>query len=191
MTADALGSAADDLLRVVWTEIPIPRRTGLTAGRFEDLVSGGDVPVPEVVVFTARPDSSENRLDPPDPLAQTRTLTAQTLQAVQTWLTGERFTDSTLVVRTGTGVAAAGVSGLMRSVQSEHPGRFILVESDDDALTLDQLAATVGLDGPRLRVCDGRFEVPRLARANTPESSPLTIPDSRGWLLEQSRRVGP
>ncbi|CDR13571.1 Beta-ketoacyl synthase [Streptomyces iranensis] len=187
MTADALGSAADDLLRVVWTEIPIPRRTGLTAGRFEDLVSGGDVPVPEVVVFTARPDSSENRLDPPDPLAQTRTLTAQTLQAVQTWLTGERFTDSTLVVRTGTGVAAAGVSGLMRSVQSEHPGRFILVESDDDALTLDQLAATVGLDGPRLRVCDGRFEVPRLARANTPESSPLTIPDSRGWLLEQSR----
>nr|WP_209469123.1 type I polyketide synthase [Streptomyces iranensis] len=187
VTADALGSAADDLLRVVWTEIPIPRRTGLTAGRFEDLVSGGDVPVPEVVVFTARPDSSENRLDPPDPLAQTRTLTAQTLQAVQTWLTGERFTDSTLVVRTGTGVAAAGVSGLMRSVQSEHPGRFILVESDDDALTLDQLAATVGLDGPRLRVCDGRFEVPRLARANTPESSPLTIPDSRGWLLEQSR----
>ncbi|WP_209469163.1 type I polyketide synthase, partial [Streptomyces iranensis] len=187
VTADALGSAADDLLALTWTEIPVPQETGLTVGRFEDLVSGGDVPVPEVVVFTARPDSSENPLDPLDPLAQTRTLTAQALQAVQTWLGGERFIDSTLVVRTGTGVAAAGVSGLMRSVQSEHPGRFILVESDDDALTLDQLAATVGLDEPRLRVCDGRFEVPRLARANTPESSPLTIPDSRGWLLEQPR----
>ncbi|WP_428849397.1 SDR family NAD(P)-dependent oxidoreductase, partial [Streptomyces lycopersici] len=190
VTADALGSAADDLLALTWTEIPAPQESGLTVGRFEDLVSGGDVPVPEVVVCTALPDSSENRLDPLDPLdplAQTRTLTAQVLQAVQTWLAGERFTDSTLVVRTGTGLAAAGVSGLMRSVQSEHPGRFVLVESDDDTLTPDQLAATIGLDEPRLRVCDGRFEVPRLARANAPESSPLTIPDSRAWLLEQPR----
>ncbi|XBQ38175.1 SDR family NAD(P)-dependent oxidoreductase [Streptomyces rapamycinicus] len=182
VTADALGSAADDLLRVVWTEIPIPQQTGLTTGRFEDLVDA-DVPVPEVVVYTARPDTDGS----PDPLAQTRTLTAQVLQAVQAWLAGERFTDSTLVVRTGTGLAAAAVSGLMRSVQSEHPGRFVLVEGDDDTLTPDQLAATAGLDEPRLRVCDGRFEVPRLARANTPESSPLTIPDDRAWLLEQPR----
>ncbi|MBB4789330.1 type I polyketide synthase [Streptomyces rapamycinicus] len=187
VTADALGSAADELLALTWMEIPAPQGTGLTVGRFEDLVSGGDVPVPEVVVFTALPGSSETPLDPLDPLAQTRTLTAQVLQAVQAWLAGEGFTNSTLVVRTGTGLAAAGVSGLMRSVQSEHPGRFVLVECDDDTLTPDQLAATVGLDEPRLRVCDGRFEVPRLARANTPESSPLTIPDSRAWLLEQPR----
>ncbi|GAA3657696.1 type I polyketide synthase [Streptomyces iranensis] len=182
VTADALGSAADDLLTVIWTEIPTPRQTDLSVARFEDLADG-DVPVPEVVVFTALPDSSESPLDP---LAQTRMLTAHVLQAVQEWLAGERFTDSTLVVRIGTGLAAAAVSGLMRSAQSEHPGRFVLVESDD-SLTLQQLAASVGLDEPRLRVSDGRLEVPRLARTNTPDSSPLTIPDSRGWLLEQSR----
>ncbi|WP_345660027.1 SDR family NAD(P)-dependent oxidoreductase, partial [Streptomyces iranensis] len=152
---------ADDLLTLTWTEIPAPQQTGQTVSRFEDLASGGDVPVPEVVVFTALPDSSENS---PDPLAQTRMLTAQVLQTVQEWLAGERFSDSTLVVRTGTGLAAAAVSGLMRSAQSEHPGRFILVESDDDSLTPDQLAATVGLDEPRLRISDGRYEVPRLTR---------------------------
>ncbi|AGP59517.1 hypothetical protein M271_40690, partial [Streptomyces rapamycinicus NRRL 5491] len=193
VTADTLGSTTDDLLTLTWTEIPAPQETSLTMGRYEDLADG-NMPVPDVVVFTALPNSSENPLgppaplDPPDPLAQTRTLTAQVLQTVQTWLAGERFTDSTLVVRTGTGLAAAAVSGLMRSAQSEHPGRFILVESDDDTLTLRQLAATVGLDEPRLRINDGRYEAARLARTNTtPEDTPLTIPDSRAWLLEQPR----
>uniref|UniRef100_UPI00293E9497 type I polyketide synthase n=1 Tax=Streptomyces lycopersici TaxID=2974589 RepID=UPI00293E9497 len=152
-----------------WTEIPAPQESGLTVGRFEDLVSEGDVLVPEVVVFTALPDSSES---PPNPLEQTRVLTAQVLQTVQAWLGGDRFADSTLVVRTGTGLAAAAVSGLMRSAQSEHPGRFVLVESDDDTLTLDQLAASVGLDEPRLRICGGRFEVPRLTRTHAAEPEP-------------------
>ncbi|WP_428849398.1 SDR family NAD(P)-dependent oxidoreductase, partial [Streptomyces lycopersici] len=155
-------ASTDDLLTLTWTEIPTPQQTDLAVARFEDLVPGGDVPVPEAVVFTALPGNG-------DPLEQSRTLTAQVLQAVQTWLAGDRFTDSTLVVRTGTGLATAAVSGLMRSAQSEHPGRFVLVESDDDALALDQLAATVGLDEPRLRINDGRFEVPRLTRTHAAE----------------------
>ncbi|WP_262706379.1 MULTISPECIES: type I polyketide synthase, partial [Streptomyces] len=172
VTADTLGSTTDDLLALTWKEIPAPQETSLATGRFEDLADG-DAPVPEVVVFTALPDSGEN------PLVQTRTLAAQVLRAVQTWLAGDRFADSTLVVRTGTGLAAAAVSGLMRSAQSEHPGRFVLVESDDDALTLDQVAATVGLDEPRLRVSGGRFEVPRLTRTHTagPEAERVWDPD--------------
>nr|CAA60462.1 polyketide synthase [Streptomyces rapamycinicus NRRL 5491] len=170
-------TSTDDLLTLTWAEIPAPQETGLTVGRFEDLVSDADVPVPEVAVFTALPDSSEN------PLEQTRVLTAQVLQAVQTWLGGERFTDSTLVVRTGTRLAAAGVSGLMRSAQSEHPGRFVLVESDDDTLAPDQLAATVGLDEPRLRVSGDRYEAPRLARVNASGSEPEAVWDPDGTVL--------
>ncbi|MYU18660.1 alcohol dehydrogenase catalytic domain-containing protein, partial [Streptomyces sp. SID8361] len=75
------------------------------------------------------------------------------------------------------------VSGLVRSAQSEHPGRFILVESDDEALTPEQLAATAGLDEPRLRITDGRYEVPRLTR----EDTALAVPTDRAWLLEQPR----
>ncbi|WP_208929052.1 type I polyketide synthase, partial [Streptomyces rapamycinicus] len=178
VTADTLGSAADDLLTLVWTEIPTPQQSSLSVGRYEDLADG-DVPVPDVAVYTARPEADGS----PDPLVQTRTLTAQVLQTAQAWLGGERFTDSTLVVRTGTGLAAAAVSGLMRSAQSEHPGRFVLVESDDDSLTLHQLAATVGLDEPRLRVNDGRFEVPRLARVNAAEPESETVWDPHGTVL--------
>ncbi|MFY3807770.1 hypothetical protein, partial [Escherichia coli] len=101
-----------DLLTLTWTEIPTPQQTGLPVGAFEDLAVDSDAPVSDVVVFTARPSND-------DPLAQTRILTAQVLQTVQEWLAGERFADSTLVVRTGTGLAAAAVSGLMRSAQSE------------------------------------------------------------------------
>ncbi|CDR18247.1 Beta-ketoacyl synthase [Streptomyces iranensis] len=176
----ALLTATDDLLTLTWTGIPTPQQTGVTVGAFEDLAVDGDVPVPDVVVFTALPDSSEN---PPNPLAQTRILTAQVLQTIQEWLGGERFTDSTLVVRTGTGLASAAVSGLMRSAQSEHPGRFILVESDDDTLTPDQLAATVGLDEPRLRISDGRYEVPRLTRTHADEPEPERAWDPDGTVL--------
>ncbi|WP_371106231.1 MULTISPECIES: SDR family NAD(P)-dependent oxidoreductase, partial [Streptomyces] len=181
LTLDAVpvnepATSTTDLLTLTWTEIPTPQQTGLPVGAFEDLAVDSDAPVSDVVVFTARPSND-------DPLAQTRILTAQVLQTVQEWLAGERFADSTLVVRTGTGLAAAAVSGLMRSAQSEHPGRFVLVESDDDALTLDQLAATVGLDEPRLRICDGRYEVPRLTRTHAAEPVPERAWDPDGTVL--------
>ncbi|MFI6730084.1 SDR family NAD(P)-dependent oxidoreductase [Streptomyces atratus] len=179
VTADTLGTAGtDDLYAVTWTELPaVEPNNNLTAAWFEDLTDDDDVPVPDVVVCTALADTTD------DPLTQTRTLTGRTLQAVQQWLSGERFSDSTLVVRTGTDLAGAAVSGLMRSTQSEHPGRFILVESDDADLTLEQLAATAGLDEPRLRIEAGRIEAPRLTR---PDSA-LAVPQERAWLLEQSR----
>nr|AGS49670.1 malonyl CoA-acyl carrier protein transacylase [uncultured bacterium esnapd13] len=176
VTADMLGSTTDDLLTLTWTEISVPEESSLTVGRFEDLADG-DLSVPDVVVFTAHPDTGD------DPLVRTRMATVQVLETIQEWLAGERFTDSTLVVRTGTDLAAAGVSGLVRSAQSEHPGRFVLVESDDDSLTPQQLAVVVGLDEPRLRISGGRYEVPRLVRTN----DQLAMPEGRAWLLEQPR----
>ncbi|WP_285682049.1 type I polyketide synthase [Actinoplanes sp. NBRC 103695] len=165
----------DDLLTLTWTEIGDPGRPSLTVGRFEDDRS----PAPEVVVFSAHPDSD-------DPLAQARALTARTLEAIRTWLTAERFADSTLIVHTGTGLAAATVSGLVRSAQSEHPGRIVLVEGDEP-VELEQLAGTAGLDEPRLRVTGGRWEVPRLVRATSgpgaawdPDGTVLITADSAG-----------
>ncbi|MBL1121139.1 hypothetical protein JK364_54320, partial [Streptomyces sp. 110] len=135
-------TSADDLFALTWTEIPAP----------------GPGDPADVVVFTALPEPGS------DPLTQTRTLTAQVLHSIQETLAGE---DRPLVVHTGTGLASAAVSGLVRSAQSEHPDRFILVESDDETLTLDQLAATAGLDEPRLRITGNRYEVPRLTKTTT------------------------
>ncbi|MEU0931691.1 type I polyketide synthase, partial [Streptomyces solisilvae] len=147
---------ADDLLTLTWTQIPTP----------------GPGDGADVVVCTALPEPDG------DPLAQTRTLTAQVLQSVQASLAGE---DRPLVVHTGTGLASAAVSGLVRSAQSEHPDRFILVESDD-SLTQAQLAAVAGLDEPWLRITDGHYEVPRLTKttttaAATTVSEPVWDPD--------------
>ncbi|MEV6638218.1 SDR family NAD(P)-dependent oxidoreductase [Actinoplanes sp. NPDC051470] len=146
----------DDLYVVTWTEVPVP----------------DDSPAADVAVLTAHPDNI-------DPLTETRALTTRTLQAIQAELT----TANTLIVHTGTGPASAAVSGLVRSAQSEHPGRFILVESDDP-LDPAQLNVVAGLDEPRLRVTDGRWEAPRLTRA---QPGPLTIPDAETWQLRPPR----
>ncbi|MCZ0975415.1 hypothetical protein O1L55_37555 [Streptomyces albulus] len=63
---------------------------------------------------------------------------AQTLALVQSWLADERFATSRLVFATrgavdGTDLTGATVWGLVRSAQSEHPGRFGLVDLGPDA----------------------------------------------------------
>ncbi|MEU5693431.1 SDR family NAD(P)-dependent oxidoreductase [Actinosynnema sp. NPDC020468] len=71
----------------------------------------------------------------------------------------------TLAVRTTSMVdnpAAAAVWGLVRTAQTEHPGRFVLV--DAEPTTPDALvAAAVGTGEPQLVVHGDRVHVPRLA----------------------------
>ncbi|NUH44438.1 SDR family NAD(P)-dependent oxidoreductase, partial [Streptomyces samsunensis] len=143
-----------------WTQIPTP----------------GPGDAADVAVCTALPEPDG------DPLAQTRTLTAQVLHSIQASLAGE---DRPLVVHTGTGLASAAVSGLVRSAQSEHPDRFILVESDDETLTPDQLAATAGLDEPWLRITGSCYEVPRLTKTTTTAATAVSEPvwDPDGTVL--------
>ncbi|WP_308294975.1 type I polyketide synthase [Streptomyces sp. NK08204] len=67
-----------------------------------------------------------------------------------------------VVVPDGTDPGAAAVGGLVRSAQSEHPGRIVLVEADAAGRAQVPVVATGG--EPWLRVRDGRTEVPRLTR---------------------------
>ncbi|KUJ40943.1 hypothetical protein ACZ90_68645 [Streptomyces albus subsp. albus] len=105
------------------------------------------------------------------------------LELLRAWLADERFTSSRLVLVTRGAVAAstgdtvsdlagAAVWGLVRSAQTENPGRFVLLDLDaepvPDGLLTDALAA----DEPQLAVRQGGVRVPRLARAAAPEASP-------------------
>ncbi|SCF89507.1 type I polyketide synthase [Streptomyces sp. Cmuel-A718b] len=92
------------------------------------------------------------------------------LATVQDFLAREH-TDATLVVLTrgavaaGTGddlsdMAGAAVRGLLRSVQSENPGRLLLVDLDTDPWTA--LLSAPGADEPELAVRDGRLYAARL-----------------------------
>ncbi|UOX89595.1 SDR family NAD(P)-dependent oxidoreductase [Amycolatopsis sp. FBCC-B4732] len=109
-------------------------------------------------------------------------VTAEALQTLQDFLAGEH--DGKLVLVTGSAVGeapadpeAAAVWGLVRSAQSEHPGRFVLldVESTENLATWAGVAAASG--EPQLALRGGEFHVPRLARATPPREEHTWNPD--------------
>ncbi|MEK8142974.1 KR domain-containing protein [Streptomyces sp. M10(2022)] len=77
---------------------------------------------------------------------------------------------------------SAPVWGLVRSAQSEHPDRFLLVDVDGEAPDYGSLA---DLAEPQLAVRSGRLFAPRLVRAGDPSASDeLRRPwDSDGTVL--------
>ncbi|MEK0814238.1 mycolactone polyketide synthase MLSA2, partial [Mycobacterium ulcerans] len=119
------------------------------------------------------------------------TLTRQTLTVVQDWLTHPDTTGTRLVIVTRHGVstsahdpvpdlAHAAVWGLIRSAQNEHPGRFTLLDTDDntnsDTLTT---ALTLPTRENQLAIRRDTIHIPRLTR-----TAVLTPPDSGPWRLD-------
>ncbi|MGQ5637529.1 MULTISPECIES: SDR family NAD(P)-dependent oxidoreductase [unclassified Streptomyces] len=102
--------------------------------------------------------------------------TAAVLTTLQQWLADERLDDARMVVLTRNAVAAgdddpvpdlvhAPVWGLVRTAQSEHPGRFLLVDHDTpDALPV----SAVRDDEPQLAVRGTALLAPRVVRAARP-----------------------
>ncbi|MFG2684442.1 beta-ketoacyl synthase N-terminal-like domain-containing protein, partial [Streptomyces sp. NPDC048392] len=97
------------------------------------------------------------------------------LALVQSWLADEAWsaTGAKLVLLTrgavaagpGEGVrdlAATPVWGLVRSAQSEHPGRFVLADLDLDPASLAALPSALGTGEPQLALRRGETLVPRL-----------------------------
>ncbi|MEV0429369.1 SDR family NAD(P)-dependent oxidoreductase [Micromonospora sp. NPDC050495] len=112
----------------------------------------------------------------------------QALTLVQGWLAASWSTGVRLLVATRNAIATGGepvnlaqspVWGLLRSVQSEHPGRFGLVDLDRDG-GQPAWAALADLGEPQLAVRAGRPLVPRLQRA-------APVPAGDGWRLTVGR----
>ncbi|GES10225.1 hypothetical protein Amac_038220 [Acrocarpospora macrocephala] len=101
-------------------------------------------------------------------------LTTRVLDLVQRWLTDERLADSRLVFLTRGAVATEGEAapdpvvaaarGLVRSAQSENPGRFVLVDVDDQEISVPLLAGVLASDEPQVAVRGDEVRVARLAR---------------------------
>jgi acyl transferase domain-containing protein/NADPH:quinone reductase-like Zn-dependent oxidoreductase/acyl carrier protein len=98
------------------------------------------------------------------------------LGLLQNWLADERTTQSGLVIVTG-GPVGAAVRGLVRSVQTEQPGRILLVHLHGDGDGVD-LAGLWGVGEPELAIHDGEITVPRLALS----SGALDLPE-HAWNL--------
>ncbi|MFI0942959.1 beta-ketoacyl synthase N-terminal-like domain-containing protein [Streptomyces sp. NPDC021020] len=125
------------------------------------------------------------------------------LALAQEWLAGEAFEGIRLGWVTRSAVAAEGggepvdpaaaaVWGLVRSAQSEHPGRFLLVDlpgAESGAPLPDALAAAVREGEPQIAVRAGRVLVPRLEPAGA--EAELAAPDGvSGWRVVAGR-TGP
>ncbi|MEV5714349.1 type I polyketide synthase [Amycolatopsis mediterranei] len=100
-----------------------------------------------------------------------------TLSTLQAWLADPAETRLAVVTGDCTEPDAAAVWGLVRSAQSEHPGRIVLADLDDPAV----LPAVVASGEPQVRVRNGVASVPRLARvAPRQDARPL---DPEGTVL--------
>jgi acyl transferase domain-containing protein/NADPH:quinone reductase-like Zn-dependent oxidoreductase/NAD(P)-dependent dehydrogenase (short-subunit alcohol dehydrogenase family)/acyl carrier protein len=111
--------------------------------RYADIAALGaaiesGAPAPDAVLVATRTDSRGDDIP-----AATREAVQRALDLLQAWLADERLAESRLVfvTRGAMGVAedelpdlpGAAVWGLVRSAQSENPGRFLLVDVDDAA----------------------------------------------------------
>ncbi|WP_343980507.1 SDR family NAD(P)-dependent oxidoreductase, partial [Streptosporangium amethystogenes] len=149
--------------------LPVPVHAELSS-----LAEAGTVPA--VVVAEMVPDPEGGVVE------SAHALTARVLDMLQGWLADDRFADSRLVFLTRGAIAidaavedeagpdpvVAAACGLVRSAQSENPGRFGLVDVDGQESSLpfllDVLPGVSASGEPRVALRGGEVWVPRLAR---------------------------
>jgi mycoketide-CoA synthase len=118
--------------------------------------------------------------------ARARESVLELLELLQRWLADERFIDCRLTIVTRGGVVAGpgeglpdlgagAVSGLVRSAQSENPGRFALVDLDGERGSLAALPAVMVCGEDQVAVRGGVVRAPRLARVDS--SARMVVPD--------------
>ncbi|MFI1583927.1 type I polyketide synthase [Embleya sp. NPDC020630] len=172
---------ADALFRVDWIEARLPEAAPGTGPwaliGADDLGLGGPThpdldtlaaagPVPDLVLapLTGEPTA-----------AGAHAVAGGALRLIQDWLADERCAASRLVLLTrdamavepaeaAAGMAGAGVWGLVRSAQREHPDRFVVVDLDDHEASTTALPLALAGAEPQLALRKGRSLIPRLAR---------------------------
>ncbi|MFI0780276.1 SDR family NAD(P)-dependent oxidoreductase, partial [Streptomyces sp. NPDC021212] len=153
----------------------------LGAQAYPDLASLGEA-VPPLVVAVVDGNGTRAALE-------------QALGWVQGWMAEERFAGSRLAVVTrgavavGTGEvptdeAGAAVAGLVKSAESENPGRFLLADVDGTAESWRALPTLGDGDEPQIALRYGRAYVPRLVRAGEAGGSLQPPAGTDAWRLE-------
>ncbi|MEV7545612.1 type I polyketide synthase [Streptomyces sp. NPDC089915] len=187
--AAAAGTRDDALFRPVWTPVdpapaehPAPVPVPLAPLPLSD-ADAEDAPVPDTVAVTVPVPAEE---DTPDADRADRPATAAraALALVQDWLADTRSAHARLLVLTrgavatgpqeGADPAQAAVWGLVRTAQSENPGRFLLVDTEPGTPATDPalLGAAAATGEPQLAVRGGALLAPRLVRADAPATRP-------------------
>jgi polyketide synthase 12 len=169
LTAAVSGAGPDRLFELAWSPAAtIPAAGGAAPGShqlFESLATGQD------------------------PVGETYQRTHQALAAVQSWLT--EHDSGVLVVATRgavglaghdvTDLAGAAVWGLVRSAQTEHPGRIVLVDSDAP-LDESAIATVLAAGEPALALRGGKLHTARVRGSRAVDG--IMVPPAEGpWRL--------
>ncbi|MGW1077837.1 SDR family NAD(P)-dependent oxidoreductase, partial [Streptomyces sp. NPDC002537] len=130
-----------------------------------------------------------------DLVGAVHSVTVEALELVQSWLAEERFASSRLVLVTRNAVstrvgddvadlAHAPLWGLVRTAQTENPGRFLLVDIDDEEKSLAAVPLGVAAGEPQIAVREGELFVPRLVRAAAVGGALVPPPGAAAWRLD-------
>jgi acyl transferase domain-containing protein/NAD(P)-dependent dehydrogenase (short-subunit alcohol dehydrogenase family) len=157
------GRDRGDLLGIEWQEVSLP-------GAEDDT---------EVELWRAE-------RDPGADADAAKTAAARALAAVQEWLAAEHLPAARLALITEGAMAteegesvnapAASIWGLVRSAQAEHPGRFVLIDSDGSDVSEEAMPAALASEEPQLALREGKLLAPRAVRIAgdaSEQSSPI------------------
>ncbi|MFI2606468.1 SDR family NAD(P)-dependent oxidoreductase, partial [Kitasatospora sp. NPDC018616] len=206
----------DSLFRVDWTDLPgtapvtgryalvgedaLGLAAGLTAAGstvdgHADLaaLAAADGRVPGTVLLPLAPGAGQ------EPVPAVRAAAHALLGLLRQWLAEERFAESRLVVLTRGAVADDGLPdlvtaplwGLVRSAQSEHPDRIVLVDLDAQDASYRALPAALAGDEPQLLVRAGAVRAARLARVRPAgEGAPALDPNGTALVTGATGGLG-
>ncbi|MEW2511308.1 SDR family NAD(P)-dependent oxidoreductase [Streptomyces sp. NPDC046870] len=174
VTAEQLNAATPapgDLFRVRWTGLPL---------------TADSAPEPRTLTVTAEGEPGD------DLPALARRTAVRALAALRRDL-ADAPDGAPLVVVTRSAVAVhadavpdpaqAVLWGMVRAAAVEHPGRFVLVDTDDDPASAAVLPAAVATGAAELALRAGAVYVPELAKATDAEPGPAPVLDPDGTVL--------
>ncbi|MCX2729381.1 SDR family NAD(P)-dependent oxidoreductase [Saccharopolyspora sp. NFXS83] len=168
---------------LVLRSVPVERIAQAAATGNGNLYRPTLVPIP-LAVQAADVIDTVVRVEPGTPAE----VTARALRSAREWLaqpgTAGRLafvTRAAVHAPAGPDLAGAALWGLVRSAQTENPGRFALVDLDDSSEHLLASALSAGED--RLVLRDGQAYAPRLHRARPDPEDVPTVLDLDGTVL--------
>ncbi|MFI1160781.1 amino acid adenylation domain-containing protein [Streptomyces sioyaensis] len=163
---------SDAMFRLDWTPVPPPATAGTRTEWAEwQTVSASGTSAAAVLRCEAVDERAGAQLP-----QRARQAVGDVLRVAQRWLTDPAFDNATLVVLTRRAVSTgagddvvdlvhAPVWGLLRSAQTENPGRIVLADVEDWTGWRDLVPAALASGEPQLAFRQGTARVPRVVRA--------------------------
>jgi acyl transferase domain-containing protein/acyl carrier protein len=184
------GRAPESLLRIGW--VPGPAASPSAPANWVVLGTDPGLGIPACDELSAIESADVLVLPCPaatgDVPVDVRAATFRTIEVLRGFLAEDRFSATRLLVLTENAVgvddpalAQAPLWGLVRSAQTENPGRIVLADVDGTAGSLSTLPAVVASGEPEVAVRAGNIMLPRLERVSTVDSVPAW--DAKGTVL--------